>query len=114
MSHPLLIRKGKVSDRGIEPRTIREKKKKIAEKAAREALEQLAKQEAGHYRAIEIAQIADMPWRMIACALRRLARRGEIIEQLIEYRSEWRYKEITRAYKLPCSGNKPLWLVNFL
>lgn len=61
--------------------------------------------------AIEVAEIAEIPWRKIAFALRRLVAKGLVEERIVTYKGDHRSKEETRLYRVreaPVRARTPL------
>lgn len=53
-------------------------------------------------RAQEVASAVAMPWRKVAFALRRLAQRGYVEQEVVTYRGKHRTKEYTTRYRAVC------------
>ena len=91
---PLIVRKV-TSDRGAGLETRRERARLAAEREALQTLEFLP---LAWYRAAEVAENCKLRWRVCACALRRLARKGFIEERITNVPGKCRSWEQTRIY----------------
>jgi len=63
------------------------------------ALVGLASQEGEWLGAVAVAESLHVPWRPLAFALRRLAKRGIVFERIVEVRGTARCTEQTRRYR---------------
>ncbi len=50
-------------------------------------------------RAQEVASWVNLPWRQVAFALRRLAKRGYVEQRVVSYRGKHRSQEYTTEYR---------------
>lgn len=91
---PLIVRKV-TSDRGVGLEARRERARIAAE---REALQTIENMPHAWYRAAEVAENCKLRWRVCACALRRLARKGFIEERITSIPGKCRSWEQTRIY----------------
>lgn len=90
-----LIALNVTSDRGVGLEARREHARIAAEREALQTLENLPH---AWYRAAEVSENCKLRWRICACALRRLARKGFIDERVISVPGKCRSWEQTRIY----------------
>ena len=66
------------------------------------------------FRAVEVSQLVAKPWRPLAFALRLLAERGAVEEEIIEVPGAARAVEQSRQYRLGLPAFEHPWLLRIL
>lgn len=74
-------------------------------------LREMRKRQVGTWGAIQLARELELPWRVVARSLRRLAAEGRIVEQVVKVEVSYRFGgETTRKYSLAVVSDYPEWL----
>lgn len=86
------------------------RRKRLARSAEISAVAVLLSYQGEWFRAVEVSQLVAKPWRPLAFALRRLAGRGAIEEEIIEVPGSARVIEQSRQYRSGCPAFEHPWI----